>query len=89
LGVGAWAAALQMRGSAAAPYAGVEANVFTLASHVDLLLRWRLGRRLGLGALFSVALAVPEATVQFAGRDAARWGRPFGLAALVVEARLD
>jgi hypothetical protein len=89
LGAGAWAAALRMRGSAAAPYAGVDADVITVASHLDLLLRWRLGRRLGLGALFSIALAAPEAVVQFGGRNVAYWGRPFGLGALVVEARLD
>jgi hypothetical protein len=89
LGAGVWGALLRMRGDADLPYTGVEADVTTVMPHADIGLRWRVGRRLGIGGAFTLAAATPEAVVRFSGRDAARWGRPFGLAMLVIEARLD
>ncbi len=86
---GLWVAALQMRGVAAAPYLGRTAAVTTLAPHVDVAARLRLARRLAVGARLSAAVAAPEAIVRLAGRDAAHWGRPFVLGALVFEVRLD
>jgi hypothetical protein len=88
-GVGVWGAMLRMQGTAAAPYQGVPASVTTLAPHADIGARFRLGRRLAIGGFVSAAIAAPEVIVRFSGREAARWGRPFGLAGLVIEARLD
>jgi hypothetical protein len=89
VGAGVWAALLRMRGNAAAPYMGVDADVTTVMPHADIGLRWRVGRRVGIGGVLAIAVATPEAVVRFSGRDAARWGRPLGLAMAVIEARLD
>ena len=89
LAAGAWAALLSMRGSALPPYTGTTVDVTSVAPHVDLMLGWLFARWLTVATRFSAAIAAPGVTVRFPGRDAATWGRPFGLAALVVEARFD
>lgn len=89
LGAGAWATLVRMRGEASEPYAGTTADVPTLLPHLDLMLGWRFARRLTVSARFSAAVAAPEVVVRFPGREAASWGRPLGLAALVIETRLD
>ena len=86
---GVWGVLMQMSGAAAAPYTGTKENVETLAPHLDLTAGWRLTRRVTIDARLSTAIATPAITVRFSGRDAATWGRPFGLGALSLEARLD
>ena len=63
-------------------YVLVPAPYLRLDATLGLSRRWRLGVHLMAGA------TIPQAGVDFGGRLAARWGRPFVLAGLGAEVLL-
>jgi hypothetical protein len=88
-GAGVWLAWLAALGQAEA----LEENRRTLSlsaiPHLDLGLHWSLTRRLGLGLDGSAGFSAPQDRLDFAGREAATWGRPLWLGRLSLETALD
>ncbi len=89
LGAGAWASVMSLSGEAASPYVNMKAQIVTVVPHLDLGLRVSLTHRLGLGFGVSGGLSAPSASIHFAGREVATWGRPLVLGNLALETTLD
>ena len=65
------------------------AEFVSVIPHLDAGLRFSLTPRLGLGAGLSIGISAPAASIQFAGREVATWGRPLWLGNLMLESVLD
>jgi hypothetical protein len=88
-GAGVWLAWLAALGQADAPLEGRHTLSLSAVPHVDLGVCWSLTPRLGLGLDTSAGFSAPGARLDFAGREAATWGRPLWLSRLTLEAALD
>jgi len=89
LGAGAWASIMTLSGEPAASYVNTQTQIVTAVPHLDLGIRVSLTRRLGLNLGFSGGVSAPAASIHFAGREAATWGRPLLLGNLALETPLD
>jgi len=74
---------------AAAPYVNTPAEFVSVFPHLDEGVRFALTPTLGRGAGVSVGVSEPGASVRFAGREVATWGRPRWIGSLGLEAALD
>jgi len=88
-GAGVWLAWLTALGQADAPRENRHTLSLSAIPHLDLGLRWSLTRRLGLGLDGSAGFSAPGVRIDFAGREAATWGRPLWLSRLTLETALD
>jgi hypothetical protein len=88
-GVGAWLAVMTLSGQPAATYVNTPTEFVSVIPHLDLGLRFSLTPRLGLALDLSGGVSAPGASIHFAGRQVATWGRPLWLASLALEAPLD
>lgn len=88
-GAGIWLVRLTSRGQAAPPLADGGGSSLSAVPHVDVGLRWSLTRRLWLTGDLSAGFSTPRVRIDFAGREAAAWGRPLGLGLLSLEILLD
>lgn len=88
-GAGAWGSVMALSGEAVAPYVNMRAQIITIVPHLDLGLRVSLTRRLGLALGLSGGISAPAASIHFAGREVATWGRPLLLSNLALETTLD
>jgi hypothetical protein len=88
-GLGAWASIMSLSGEAAAPYVDARAQIVTFVPHLDLGLRLSLTRRVGLDLGLSGGVSTPAASIHFAGREVASWGRPLLLGGLTLVTSLD
>jgi len=86
---GAWLAVMSLTGQAVNPYVNNRAEFVSVIPHLDAGLRFSLTPRLGLGAGLSIGISAPAASIQFAGREVATWGRPLWLGNLMLESVLD
>jgi hypothetical protein len=85
-GLGLGASATTMSGEPAAGYRGVDDSVFAVAGFLRSSITLVLGPSFRVGPLGLVGATVPSARVAFGGREAARWGQPFVVLGLMVEA---
>jgi len=88
-GAGGWLALMSLTGQAVTPYVNTRADFVSVIPHLDVGLRYSLTRRLGLDLGLSGGLSAPGASIQFAGREVATWGRPLWVGNLALEAGLD
>jgi hypothetical protein len=88
-GAGVWLAWMTALGQANVPLENRRTLSVSAIPHVDLGLRWSLTRRLGLGLDGSAGFSAPGLRIDFAGREAATWGRPLWLGRLTLETALD
>ena len=88
-GAGVWLACLAALGQADVPLESRHTLSISAIPHLDLGVRWSLTRRLGLGLDTSAGFSAPGARLDFAGREAATWGRPLWLGGLTLETALD
>lgn len=84
-GVGAGGVLSRMSGNAPAPFTATNESITAAAAFGRVSAHLALGSSLRMFVRVVVGASMPEITVRFAERDAARWGRPFALAALGVE----
>jgi hypothetical protein len=73
---------VDMEGSAGGNYRGVRDPVWTMGPLAHTMLAYRVLGPLHLRADAEFGVTFPRVAVRFAGRDAAEWGQPFGLATL-------
>jgi hypothetical protein len=85
-GLGLGASAITMSGEPAAGYRGVDDSVFALAGFLRSSITLALGPSFRVGPLALVGATLPGARVAFGDREAARWGQPFMVLGLVLEA---
>ena len=83
LGVGG--AALRMVGAANAPYVSRTDNVIVALPYTRLDLLYRIASDVRFGASIWAGVALPRATVTFADRQVASWGRPAGVGTALLE----
>jgi hypothetical protein len=83
LGVGS--AVLRMAGSASPLYVSGIDNVVVALPHTRLDLLYSISSDVRLGASIWSGVALPRATVKFAGRQVASWGRPAGAGTALFE----
>jgi hypothetical protein len=88
-GAGVWLAVMNLGGQAAATYASTPSQFVAAIPHLDLGLRLGMTDRLGLAFGVSGGVSAPGASIRFANRQVATWGRPLGLASLALEVPLD
>jgi hypothetical protein len=88
-GAGAFVAWTTLLGQAVEPLENRRAHSVSAVPHVDLGLRWSLSERVGLAADGAAGLSAPGVAIDFAGREAATWGRPVWLGRLSLEAALN
>jgi hypothetical protein len=88
-GLGVWASVLALSGAAAAPYVSTHAQIVTAMPHLDLGLRIAMTHRLAIEGTLSGAVSAPGASVRFAGREVATWGRPLVLGGVAIAAALE
>jgi hypothetical protein len=83
--VGVGGAALRMVGSASALYVSGTDTVTVALPYARIDLLHRIATDVRLGASIWAGVAWPRATVSFADRQVASWGRPAGIGNLVLE----
>ena len=83
--VGVGGAALRMVGSANESYVSRTDTVVVALPHVRLDLLYGVSSNVRLGASIWAGVAWPRATVSFADRQVASWGRPAGAATALLE----
>jgi hypothetical protein len=88
-GAGVWLSVMSLAGQAAAPYVNTSTDFVSVIPHLDAGLHFSLTPNLGLAASLSMGVSAPEASVRFAGREVATWGRPLWLGGLALESALD
>jgi hypothetical protein len=88
-GFGAWVAVMSLSGQASTPFVNTRAELVSVIPHIDLGLRFSLTPRLGLGLGLSGGVSAPAASIRFADRQVATWGRPLWLGSLALETPLD
>jgi hypothetical protein len=84
-GLGVGGAALRMVGSATASYVGRTDNVIVTIPYTRLDLLYDIASDVRFGASIWAGVALPRATVTFADRQVASWGRPAGAATALLE----
>lgn len=87
--VGAWLGWMSLAGQAVAPYVDTPTEFVSVIPHLDEGLHVSLTPTLGLAAGVSIGVSAPGASIRFAGREVATWGRPLWLGSLALEAALD
>jgi hypothetical protein len=87
-GVGAWLGWLNLTGQAAAPYVNTRADIVSVIPHLDAGLSFSLTRAVALSAGVSMGISAPAASIRFADREVATWGRPLWIGGLVLESAL-
>jgi hypothetical protein len=86
LGAGAVLSLFSMRGEpSSATYRGRDASIATLAPVLRAGAAFDIVRALRVRAELAGGVSVPRAVIEFAGREAADWGQPFGLVTLGIE----
>jgi hypothetical protein len=88
-GAGVWLAVMNLGGQAAATYVNTPSQFVSAIPHLDLGLRLGVTDRLGLALGASGGVSAPGASIRFANRQVATWGRPLWLATLALEVPLD
>ena len=88
-GAGVWVSWMSLSGQAAAPYVNTRADLVSAIPHVDAALHFSMTANLGLAAGLSMGVSVPEASIRFAGREVATWGRPLWMGGLAIELAFD
>jgi hypothetical protein len=88
-GAGVWLAVMSLGGQAAATYVSTPSQFTAAIPHLDLGLRLGVTNRLGLAFGVSGGVSAPGASIRFANRQVATWGRPLWLASLSLEVPLD
>jgi hypothetical protein len=88
-GAGAWLSLMTLSGQASLPYVGMSANVASVIPHLDEGLHISITPNVSLAADLSLGVSLPEASIQFAGRQVATWGRPLWIGGLALESALD
>lgn len=86
LGAGAALVAMSLRGyGAAAGYVGQDASILTAGPMLRACGAFAIAPALRVRTELTSGLTFPRASVTFAGREVAAWGRPFGLLTLGME----
>jgi hypothetical protein len=88
-GAGVWVSWMSLSGQAVMPYVNTRADLVSAIPHIDAALHVSVTRSLGLAAGLSMGVSVPEASVRFAGREVATWGRPLWMGGLGIEFAFD
>jgi hypothetical protein len=88
-GAGVWVSWMSLSGQAAASYVNTGADLVTAIPHIDAGLHASMTPNLGLAAGISMGISVPEASIRFAGREVATWGRPLWIGGLALEFAFD
>jgi hypothetical protein len=88
LGASVGLAWMRMAGDANAPFSERTEDLFGLATSAHAGLELSLGSNLALEAELGAGLVTPRYRMQFAGRDAASFGRPYLLGSLSLEVAL-
>lgn len=83
--IGVGGAALRMVGSANPPYVSATDSVIVALPYTRLDLLYRIASDVRLGASIWAGVALPRATVTFADRQVASWGRPAGVGTGLLE----
>jgi hypothetical protein len=86
---GAWLGLMSLAGQAVAPFVNTPTEFVSVIPHLDEGLRFSLTPTLGLVANVSIGVSEPGASIRFAGREVATWGRPLWIGSLALEAALD
>ncbi len=86
---GAWLGSMSLAGQAVAPYVNTPTEFVSVIPHLDEGLHFSLTPTLGLVAGVSIGVSAPGASIRFAGREVATWGRPLWIGSLALEAALD
>ena len=76
---------LHLEGSAQAPFRSSEDDLFAAGPYLRGALGARLARSMRVRADVLGGVALPQPVVRFAGREVARFGRPFGVVSLSLE----
>jgi hypothetical protein len=86
---GAWIGWMNLTGLPVAPYVNTPAEFVSVIPHLDAGVRFSLTPSLALAAGGSLGVSAPGASIRFAGREVATWGRPLWIGSLALEAALD
>ena len=84
--LGAAGTVTTMSGSAGPGFAGVDDTVAAFAPLANTSFHLQLGRSFRLRSAVAVGATLPTVRIEFASREVARWGRPFVLMNVVLEA---
>ena len=88
-GIGAWLSVMSLSGQPVTPYVSTPSQFVSVIPHLDLGLRFALTAKLGLAVGLSGGVSAPSASIHFAERQVATWGKPVWLGSLALEAPLD
>jgi hypothetical protein len=88
-GAGVWLAVMSLSGRATARYSDSRADLVSVVPHLDVATLFSLTSRLRLGLGLSGGVSTSRASIRYAGREVATWGRPLWLASLLFESSLD
>jgi hypothetical protein len=86
---GAWIGWMSLTGQPVPPYVNTPAEFVSVIPHLDAGLRLSLTPSVALAPGLSLGVSAPAASIRFAGREVATWGRPLWMGSLAVEAALD
>ncbi len=88
-GAGMWLAVMSLSGRATPRYASSQVELVSVVPHLDVAMLFSLTSRLKLGLDLSGGVSTSRASIRFADREVATWGRPLWLASLLFESSLD
>ncbi len=88
-GAGVWLAVMSLSGRATTRYENSRVDLVSVVPHLDVATLFSLTPRLKLGLDLSGGVSTSRASIRFAGREVATWGRPLWLASLMLESSLD
>ena len=88
-GAGVWLGWLNVSGQAAPPYVNTHADVVSIIPHLDAGLSFSLTRVVSISTGVSLGISAPPASIRFAGREVATWGRPLWMGGLALESALN